>query len=106
RAEGRTKGDFEAIETQIGYIPLYKDLKNLFELELGKSYSETDYIEQFSIRIKNILAKFERMETMFKAEKDIPEFIWTILNKQKTDLIQLMNDKGKDVIFPNDFIKK
>ena len=42
---------------------------------------------------------------MFKAEKDIPEFIWTLLNKQKTDLIQLMNDKEKDIIFPNDFIK-
>ncbi|MBY9002763.1 MAG: phosphoenolpyruvate carboxykinase (GTP) [Candidatus Lokiarchaeota archaeon] len=105
-AEGRTQGDFEAIITPIGYIPLYEDLKNLFDLELGKLYSETDYIEQFSIRIKNILAKLERMEKMFKAEKDIPEFIWTLLNKQKNDLIQLMNDKGKDVIFPNDFFKK
>jgi len=103
-AEGRTQGDFEAIQTPIGYIPLYKDLKYLFELELGKSYSESNYIEQFSIRIKNILAKLERMEQMFNAEKDIPKFIWTLLNKQKFDLLHLMNVKGKDVISPNDFI--
>lgn len=104
-AEGRTQNDYEAIKTPIGYIPYYKDLKKLFNLELGKSYSETDYVEQFSLRIKNILAKLDRMEKMFKAEKDLPEFIWTILDTQKTELIQLMNDFGKDVISPSDFFE-
>ena len=49
------------------------------------------------------MLKFERMETMFKAEKDIPDFIWNILNTQKEDLIRLKIDKGKEVIFPNEF---
>ncbi|GAH36283.1 unnamed protein product, partial [marine sediment metagenome] len=46
-AEGRTQGDFDVIETPIGYLPKYDDLKALFKLELDKDYSQEDYIEQF-----------------------------------------------------------
>ncbi|GAH40112.1 unnamed protein product, partial [marine sediment metagenome] len=46
-AEGRTQGDFDAIETPIGYLPKYDDLKALFKLELDKDYSQEDYTEQF-----------------------------------------------------------
>jgi phosphoenolpyruvate carboxykinase (GTP) len=103
-AEGRTRGDFEAITTPIGYLPLYNDLKKLFDVELGKEYSEQDYINQFSLRISNLLEKLDRMERMFITERKIPQFFWDILKNQKKQLNLLKEAKGKDIIKPKDFL--
>ena len=64
-AEGRVNGDYEAIETPIGRIPKYEDLKALFKQHLNQDYTEKDYIEQFSIRITKYLEKMERMTQAF-----------------------------------------
>ncbi len=101
-AEGRTQGDFEAIETPIGYLPKYDDLKALFKLELDKDYSQEDYTEQFKLKIKKLLDKLDRMEKMYKTEKDIPNFFWEVLTKQRSELKKLLKKYGKDVILPSD----
>jgi len=64
-AEGRVNGDYEAIETPIGRIPHYKDLKALFKEHLNYDYSEEEYNEQFSIRITKYLEKMDRMTEAF-----------------------------------------
>ncbi len=101
-AEGRTQGDFDAIETPIGYLPKYDDLKSLFKLELDKDYSQEDYTEQFKLKIKKLLDKLDRMEEMYKAEKDVPKFFWEVHTKQRSELNKLLKKYGKDDILPSD----
>ncbi|GAG75068.1 unnamed protein product, partial [marine sediment metagenome] len=101
-AEGRTQGDYEAIRTPIGNLPKYKDLKHLFKLELNKDYSKEDYIKQFTLRINFLLNKLDRMEEMYKAEKDIPKFFWNILFKLRSELINLQKKFGKEEITPSE----
>ncbi len=101
-AEGRTKGDYEAINSPIGYLPKYEDLKNLFKLELNQDYSHEDYIEQFTLRISFLLNKLNRMEEMYKAEKEIPKFFWDVLFKQRNDLIDMQKKFGKEEIIPSE----
>ena len=102
-AEGRTQGDFDVIETPIGYLPKYEDLKALFKLELDKDYSQEDYTEQFKLKIKKLLDKLDRMEEMYKTEKDIPKFFWEVLTKQRSELNKLKKKFGKDDLLPSDF---
>jgi phosphoenolpyruvate carboxykinase (GTP) len=54
--ELRVHGEVDAIETPLGYIPKYEDLKRLFEEVMGRNYSEETYKEHFKLRIKNILS--------------------------------------------------
>ena len=101
-AEGRTRGDFEAIKTPIGHLPKYEDLKALFKIELNKDYSRDDYIAQFTIRINLLLNKLNRIEKLYKAEKEIPKFFWDILFNQRTRLMDLQKEIGKEEINPFD----
>jgi phosphoenolpyruvate carboxykinase (GTP) len=70
-AEGRVHGDYEAIETPVGYIPKYEDLVPLFKSALHKDYSREDYDEQFTVRIEAYRAKWQRMADIF-AKLDMP----------------------------------
>ncbi|MFX1298616.1 MAG: phosphoenolpyruvate carboxykinase (GTP), partial [Promethearchaeota archaeon] len=99
-AEGRVHNDYEAIETPIGCIPKFIDLKSLFKQYLDKDYEENDYIEQFSIRPKKILEKLDRIEAMFKKEKGVPEFFWNIFNNQRNVLLELTNKFDSEEISP------
>ncbi|MFX0059731.1 MAG: phosphoenolpyruvate carboxykinase (GTP), partial [Candidatus Heimdallarchaeota archaeon] len=85
-AEGRCHNDYEVINTPIGRIPRYNDLKELFDLYLNKSYSEKEYEEQFSIRVSQLIEKLDRIQKIYEKEKNIPKFFWDILYKQKDDL--------------------
>ncbi len=60
-AERRVHHEFEAVETPVGRIPKYEDLKKLFVRELGKDYTEVEYIQQFSLRVAKYLEKMERI---------------------------------------------
>jgi phosphoenolpyruvate carboxykinase (GTP) len=103
-AEGRTRNDYSAIESPIGYLPHYEDLKTLFKIEMDKEYSEQDYKEQFSIRIDNILAKLNRMDELYKTEKDVPPFFTRILEEQRLKLQELEARFQKSVILPFELI--
>lgn len=99
-SEGRTQGDFKAIKTPIGYIPYYEDLKHLFKVELDKDYSQSDYINQFTLRINKLLEKLARIKEMYQKESNIPDFFWSILNKQEHDLQQIREKFHIDEISP------
>ncbi|MFX0143311.1 MAG: phosphoenolpyruvate carboxykinase (GTP) [Candidatus Hodarchaeota archaeon] len=102
-SEGRVYNDYEAIKTPIGYIPKYLDLKTLFKQYLQKDYKETDYIQQFSIRPTKLLEKLDRVETMYKKEKEVSKFFWNILNNQRTLLLELKNKFDSKEISPLSF---
>ncbi|KKN32207.1 hypothetical protein LCGC14_0816200 [marine sediment metagenome] len=105
-AEGRMQGEFDAIKTLIGYIPLYSDLKEIFKLYLNKHYKEEDYIEQFSIRIERLLEKNTRIEVNYKKEPKIPQFFWDILHQQKSDLTNLKKKCNNIVLSPFEIAKE
>ncbi len=99
-AEGRIHGEFEALETPIGFLPKYKDLKGLFKKSLDKDYTQEEYEEQFAIRITQYLKKFDRMEELFKDEPKMPQEFWDVLKEQREGLIALKERAGKDIVSP------
>ncbi len=99
-AEGRVHNDYEAIKTPIGYIPIYLDLKTLFKQYLQKEYTEEDYNKQFSIRPNKLLDKLDRIETMYKKEKDVPKFFWNLLENLRINLRNLLKEYPMEEISP------
>ncbi|MBN1217120.1 MAG: phosphoenolpyruvate carboxykinase (GTP) [Candidatus Lokiarchaeota archaeon] len=102
-AEGRAHGDYGAIETPIGYIPKYEDLKILFEENLNKTYTKENYEQQFSIRISKLIAKLNRIENMYKKEDNVPQFFWNISEELNNKLNKLASEKGIDIVSPFQF---
>jgi phosphoenolpyruvate carboxykinase (GTP) len=80
-AEGRVHDEWEAVETPVGKIPFYEDLKYLFKRELNKDYSQEEYIAQFSLRVDKYLAKMDRMKVVFAAT-NIPVLLVRELEQQ------------------------
>ncbi|MBA7588775.1 hypothetical protein ES708_30843 [subsurface metagenome] len=68
-AEGRVNGDYKAIETPVGLIPKYEDLKEISTRELVKDYTKEEYIKVFSVKIEKYLEKIERMSKIFENVK-------------------------------------
>jgi phosphoenolpyruvate carboxykinase (GTP) len=96
-AELRVHNEINAIETPIGYIPKYNDLKILFKEYLNKNYSEEEYTQQFSLRVSKVLAKLERVKKMYDKEENIPSFFWDTLKQQRAQLYDLKKKRGEIV---------
>jgi len=84
--ELRVNGDVDAIKTAAGYIPKYEDLKKLFKAVLSKDYTEKDYKDQFTLRVKDNLEKLERIKEVYLKVPDAPKILFEILNEQKKRL--------------------
>ena len=97
----RINGEADAIDGACGMIPVYEDLKRLFKEVLNKDYSEQDYIDQFSINVKNLLAKLDRMEEIFSTIDDTPQKMKDEMAAQRERLNKLQAEKG-DVVSPFD----
>ena len=99
--ELRTNGDVEAIETPVGNIPVYEDLKRLFKEFMNIDYTAEMYDEQFTLRIPENIAKTDRIIDIYRNKiKNTPEILFEILNKQKEKLEKLKADKG-DYVKPS-----
>jgi len=76
-AELRVNNDVDAITTPTGYIPFYEDIKKLFRDKLKKDYMEQSYVREFSIRTANLLAKFDRVEKIYRTKvPDTPQIVY------------------------------
>ncbi len=85
--ELRVHGDLDAIETPTGYIPVYEDLRNLFEKYLNKEFKEDLYEKLFSIRISKLLKKYERAWNIYATKvPDTPKKFYYIVIEQKRKL--------------------
>ncbi|MHC5060446.1 MAG: phosphoenolpyruvate carboxykinase (GTP) [Planctomycetota bacterium] len=101
-AELCVHGDVETIETPTGLIPKYEDLAGLFKRELGTDFTKENYIEQFTIRVPNLLAKIDRVEEIYKAKvPDTPQIVYDVFNTQRKRL-NAAKDKLGDYISPFD----
>ncbi|PIN86635.1 phosphoenolpyruvate carboxykinase (GTP) [Candidatus Woesearchaeota archaeon CG10_big_fil_rev_8_21_14_0_10_44_13] len=101
--EGRVHGEFDAVETPIGFIPGYEDLKKLFREIFSKDYKKEDYVRQFSIKIKNLMEKLDRIEAIFRQEENIPDMFYHHLVQQRERLKEALEKHGKEVMSPLEF---
>ncbi|MBP8604420.1 MAG: phosphoenolpyruvate carboxykinase (GTP) [Phycisphaerae bacterium] len=76
-AELRVNGDVDALQTPTGWIPRYEDLVPLFADKLGKKYTQDDYVKQFTVRVANLLDKFDRVEKIYRDKvPDTPQIVY------------------------------
>ena len=101
--EGRIHEEYESIETPVGLIPKYDDLKELFKQIFNKEYTKEDYEKQFSIRIKKLLERLDRIEAIYKEELDVPEVFSEHIQQQRERLKEAKEKHGKEIISPFDF---
>lgn len=98
--ELRVHKDVPAISTPTGLIPRHEDLKPLFMGLLGKDYSLQDYVEQFTIRVSENLAKIERVKVWCRTHvADAPPELYRVLEAQRERLLRAQGFFG-DYISP------
>ncbi len=98
--ELRVHGDVEAIQGPTGLLPKYADLKQLFKEVLDKDYTQDEYVQQFTIRIPENLAKLDRIERIYSQDvSDTPEIVLEMLAAQRKRLEELQAAKG-DYVSP------
>ncbi len=102
--EGRVHGEYDAIETAIGYIPKYEDIQPLFKQIFNRDYTKELYEKQFSIRVQKFLEKIERMEKIYAGEDDIPQAFINILKDQKERLLAYKEKYNKDTVSPFEIV--
>ena len=92
--ERRAHSEVDAIETPVGYLPKYADLKSLFESRIAKEYPEDLYVKQFSLYIDNIVARVDLQIEAYGKEKNIPPKLFDILKAQRQELTALKEKFG------------
>ncbi|MDY6904966.1 MAG: phosphoenolpyruvate carboxykinase (GTP) [Thermodesulfobacteriota bacterium] len=92
-------GDVDVIETPIGKLPKYDDLKELFASLINKPYDYELYEKQFSLYIDNIVGRLDLQIDAYKKEDCIPQKLFDILESQKTGL-QELKDKHGSIVTP------
>jgi phosphoenolpyruvate carboxykinase (GTP) len=99
--ELRIHGDAEAIDAGYGLIPMYSDLKALFQDVRGEEYTEEQYVSQFTVNIPELIAKLDRMDVIYSTKvQDTPEAMKQLMADERTRLEALRAAKG-DYIVPS-----
>jgi phosphoenolpyruvate carboxykinase (GTP) len=101
--ELRTHGDVRTLVGPTGMIPEYVVLEQLFKEVLGKEYSHDDYINQFTLRVPENIAKLDRVVEFHQTKVgNTPEVLFEVLRDQKKRLEDAQAKHG-DYISPFDF---
>lgn len=94
--ELRVHGEAEAVRTPTGFIPCFEDLRRLFKEVLGKDYSREDYVNQFTIRVLENVAKLDRVERFCRKNvPDAPPELFQILSEQRQRLLDVRQRFGE-----------
>jgi phosphoenolpyruvate carboxykinase (GTP) len=91
--ERMAHGEVEAINTPIGYIPKYDDLRHMFA-EIDKAYPKDLYDKHFALYLDNILARIELQEEAYGKDEDVPQALFEIYAEQRAALEALRADYG------------
>ncbi len=94
-------GEVEGLETPIGFIPRYEDLKELFDELTGKEYPRRLYDMQFSIYVDNIQDRIDLQRKAFAEEKDLPGKLFQVYDEWTQGLGKLKDAHGP-VVKPED----
>jgi phosphoenolpyruvate carboxykinase (GTP) len=95
--ERRAHGEVEAIETPIGFVPKYEDLKVLFSERVGKEYPRELYDKQFSFYVDNIVARVDLQREAYGKEKNLPPRCFEVYERQRAELLALKERYGSVV---------
>jgi phosphoenolpyruvate carboxykinase (GTP) len=98
--ERRAHNEVDAIDTPIGYLPKYADLKELFKSKIDKEYPEELYEKQFSLYIDNIIDRIDLQIEAYGKEANIPQKLFDILKKQRQEL-EALKDQYGPIVSPN-----
>ena len=96
--ERRANHEVGVIDTPIGGIPRYADLKDLFKTILDKDYPEDLYIKQFSLYVDHILSRIDLQNSAYLKGTNIPQKLFDILNAQRSALLALKETFGSVVL--------
>jgi phosphoenolpyruvate carboxykinase (GTP) len=98
--ELRIHGEAGARRAPTGLIPEYEDLARLFPEVLGKSYSREDYVNQFTIRVPENIAKMRRVEELCRTKlADAPPVLLETLEASAQRLEEAGSEFG-DLVSP------
>lgn len=93
--ELRVHGEVGVIKTPTGMIPHYPDLRKIFKETLNKEYTTEDYCKQFTVRIKENLAKLDRIINIYRKNvKQCSDKVFTVLEEQQKRLKDLQKEHG------------
>jgi phosphoenolpyruvate carboxykinase (GTP) len=100
--ELRIHGEAGCRVAPTGLIPKYEDLQKLFKEVLKKDYTQADYVNQFTIRIKENLEKIDRVVAYHKQNvAESPAEVFKVLAEQKKRLEEAGKKFG-DFVSPFD----
>ncbi len=102
--EQRVHREVEAIDTPVGRIPVYQDLKRLFYDLLGKEYPEEDYVQQFTIRVNEFLNKIRRVVDIYKTKAPTTPNVLFEIAAEETQRLNEARAQFGDYIAPQKFI--
>jgi phosphoenolpyruvate carboxykinase (GTP) len=98
----RINGEAGALDAGYGLIPVYEDLKKLFQEVRGEDYTKEQYAQQFTINIPELIAKLDRMEEIYSTKvQDTPETMKAEMKAERERLETLRAAKG-DYVSPFD----
>jgi phosphoenolpyruvate carboxykinase (GTP) len=89
-------GDVQAIETPIGFIPRYDDLKKLFAA-IDKDYPKELYDKQFAFYLDNILSRINLQKAAYAKEDNVPPRLFDVYEEQRKGLESLKTRFGSIV---------
>ena len=92
-------GEVAAIDTPIGRIPRYADLKRLFA-EIDKDYPRELYERQFALHVDKIVARIELQREAYSQERGLPPELFEVYDAQRSALLTLRARHGA-VVTPN-----
>ena len=103
--ERRVHNDVGAIETPIGFLPKYEDLKELFKTLIDKDYDKGLYDRQFSLYIDNIVKRIDLQADAYNKDENVPAKLFKIYEEQKGALLDLRTKYGP-VVTPDQLTKE
>ncbi|MDP3479033.1 MAG: phosphoenolpyruvate carboxykinase (GTP) [Desulfoprunum sp.] len=86
-------GDVGGIHTPIGILPKYGDLQPLFQA-IKKEYPQSLYDMQFALYVDKIIDRIDMQRAAYSKEADIPQQLFEIYSRQKTELTILREKFG------------
>jgi len=90
------QSEVEAIETPIGYIPKYVDLKALFS-KIDKEYPRSLYEMQFAFYVDKILDRIDMQTKAYGKEENLPPQLFQVYGEWKQGLQELKTKYGSIV---------
>ncbi|MCP4358824.1 MAG: phosphoenolpyruvate carboxykinase (GTP) [Chloroflexi bacterium] len=99
--ERRVNGETDAIETPIGFLPKYEDLKQLFA-GINKEYPKDLYDKQFSLYLDKLIGRIDLQQEAYSKGERIPARLFEIYAEQRRELVA-MKEKYGSIVTPEHF---